>query len=107
LAVPAAFSSTRAPLRCYSAAPAAAATITEPERTFAKSAHGFELQRQQYVREYGSHVLLYKHTKTGAELISVINDDENKTFGAVFRTPVGDSMGIPHILEHSVLCGSR
>jgi hypothetical protein len=37
----------------------------------------------------------------------VVNKDENKTFGAVFRTPVGDSTGIPHILEHSVLCGSR
>lgn len=44
---------------------------------------------------------------TGAQLISVLNGDENKTFGAVFRTPVGDSTGIPHILEHSVLCGSR
>lgn len=43
----------------------------------------------------------------GAELISVVNSDENKTFGAVFRTPVSDSTGIPHILEHSVLCGSR
>lgn len=43
----------------------------------------------------------------GAQLISVVNSDENKTFGAVFRTPVSDSTGIPHILEHSVLCGSR
>ena len=50
------------------------------------------------MREYDSHVCLYKHDKTGAELISVINGDENKTFGAVFRTPVGDSTGIPHIL---------
>ncbi len=40
-------------------------------------------------------------------MISVVNSDENKTFGAVFRTPVSDSTGIPHILEHSVLCGSR
>jgi hypothetical protein len=39
--------------------------------------------------------------------MSVVNSDENKTFGAVFRTPVSDSTGIPHILEHSVLCGSR
>lgn len=44
---------------------------------------------------------------SGAELISVLNSDENKTFGVVFRTPVDDSTGIPHILEHSVLCGSR
>lgn len=38
--------------------------------------------------------------------MSVINKDENKTFGATFRTPVDDSKGTPHILEHSVLCGS-
>jgi presequence protease len=38
--------------------------------------------------------------------MSVINDDENKTFGVVLRTPVADSKGTPHILEHSVLCGS-
>lgn len=42
----------------------------------------------------------------GAQLMSVINKDENKTFGATFRTPVDDSKGTPHILEHSVLCGS-
>lgn len=39
--------------------------------------------------------------------MSLCNSDENKTFGVVLRTPVDDSTGIPHILEHSVLCGSR
>ncbi len=39
--------------------------------------------------------------------MSLVNDDENKTFGVVLRTPVENSKGIPHILEHSVLCGSR
>ena len=39
--------------------------------------------------------------------MSVSNNDENKTFGVVFRTPVEDSTGIPHILEHSVLNGSK
>ncbi|GLI61559.1 hypothetical protein VaNZ11_003968 [Volvox africanus] len=87
-------------------APAAASTATLPDAIVTK-AHGFTLHRTQFVKEYGSHVLLYKHDKTGAELISVLNNDENKTFGAVFRTPVDDSTGIPHILEHSVLCGSR
>mgnify|MGYP001050392237 CR=1 FL=1 len=43
---------------------------------------------------------------TGAQLMSVINNDENKTFGVTFRTPVANSKGTPHILEHSVLCGS-
>ncbi|KAM2364242.1 hypothetical protein ACFX1X_003213 [Malus domestica] len=45
--------------------------------------------------------------RPGAQVISVSNDDENKVFGIVFRTPPNDSTGIPHILEHSVLCGSR
>ncbi|KAG9155235.1 hypothetical protein Leryth_023268 [Lithospermum erythrorhizon] len=39
--------------------------------------------------------------------MSLSNDDENKCFGVVLRTPPKDSTGIPHILEHSVLCGSR
>ena len=46
-------------------------------------------------------------TATGAEVMSLVNSDENKTFGVVLRTPVENSKGIPHILEHSVLCGSR
>lgn len=42
----------------------------------------------------------------GAQCLSLLNNDENKTFGVTFRTPVSDSKGTPHILEHSVLCGS-
>jgi Zn-dependent M16 (insulinase) family peptidase len=82
------------------AAPAPAAAVAAAD--IPKAAHGFTLQRQQFVREYDSHVCLYRHDKTGAELISVVNSDENKTFGAVFRTPVGDSTGIPHILVRFV-----
>lgn len=44
---------------------------------------------------------------SGAQVMSLVNSDENKTFGIVLRTPVENSKGIPHILEHSVLCGSR
>ena len=72
-----------------------------------KSAHGFTLIEEQYIEEYDSLALLYRHDKTGAQLMSLVNDDENKTFGATLRTPVADSKGTPHILEHSVLCGSR
>jgi len=39
--------------------------------------------------------------------LSVATDDDNKVFGITFRTPPEDSTGVPHILEHSVLCGSR
>jgi hypothetical protein len=67
----------------------------------------FELIRTQIVDEINSKVSYYRHKKTGAEVISVENDDENKVFGITFRTPPSDSTGLPHIMEHSVLCGSR
>jgi presequence protease len=69
--------------------------------------HGFELLREQFVPEINSTARLCRHAKTGAELLSIINSDENKVFGATFRTPPSDSTGVAHILEHSVLCGSR
>lgn len=69
--------------------------------------HDFKLISETQVTEINSKVLLYRHVKTGAELISIINDDENKVFGITFRTPPTDSTGVPHIMEHSVLCGSR
>ena len=69
--------------------------------------HGFELIREQEIPELKTKAFFYKHDRTGAELLSLVNDDENKVFGITFRTPPKDSTGVPHILEHSVLCGSR
>lgn len=66
----------------------------------------FELVRVEMVDEYTMKVATYRHKKSGAEVISAQADDENKVFGIAFRTPVSDSTGVPHILEHSVLCGS-
>ncbi|RWR92530.1 presequence protease 2, chloroplastic/mitochondrial [Cinnamomum micranthum f. kanehirae] len=68
---------------------------------------GFDKISEEQIPECKSLAVLYKHRKTGAEIMSVSTDDENKVFGIVFRTPPNDSTGIPHILEHSVLCGSR
>jgi len=67
----------------------------------------FEHVREETVEEYGAKVVMFRHKKTGAEIMSVTVPDENKVFGITFRTPPDDSTGIPHILEHSVLCGSR
>ncbi len=69
--------------------------------------HGFKLTREQDIPEIKTRAFLYEHVKTGAELLSLTNADENKVFGISFRTPPPDSTGLPHILEHSVLCGSR
>ncbi len=67
----------------------------------------FELVQRMEIPELASSAALYRHIKTGAELLSVENSDSNKVFGTSFRTPPVDSSGLPHILEHSVLCGSR
>lgn len=68
---------------------------------------GFEKIRTVQIRELRTEAHFYRHQKTGAELLSLVNDDENKVFGITFRTPPRDSSGVAHILEHSVLCGSR
>jgi Zn-dependent M16 (insulinase) family peptidase len=69
--------------------------------------HGFQLFREQDIPELNTRAKLFRHVKTGAELLSLENDDENKVFGITFRTPPTDATGVAHILEHSVLCGSR
>ena len=72
-----------------------------------KALEAFELIEKQEIRELKTEARLYRHRKTGAEILSMISDDENKVFGITFRTPPFDSTGVAHILEHSVLCGSR
>ncbi len=67
---------------------------------------GFTLVKETSVKELSSKVRLWQHDKTGAEILSFLNADENKVFGVSFRTPPADSTGVAHILEHSVLCGS-
>ncbi|KAH9305165.1 hypothetical protein KI387_009569, partial [Taxus chinensis] len=48
---------------------------------------GFEKVEEQFLNEYKSTAILYRHKRTGAEVMSVSNDDENKVFGIVIRTP--------------------
>lgn len=75
-----------------------ASTYTPP-----KELYNFELVKTEFLVEYDSLAMLYRHKKTGTEVMSLVNKDENKTFGVVLRTPPANSTGIPHILEHSVL----
>jgi presequence protease len=69
--------------------------------------HGFEFTGEQEIAEYNTFARRYRHEKTGAELLSLINEDENKVFGITFRTTPSDSTGVAHIMEHAVLNGSR
>ena len=69
--------------------------------------HGFQLLKEQEIKEFKTLAKIFRHSRTGAQLLSLTTDDENKVFGITFRTPPSDSTGVAHILEHSVLCGSR
>jgi len=70
-------------------------------------AGGFRLEFIREIPELRCAGYRFVHAKTGARLIHLFNDDDNNLFSIAFRTPVSDSTGVPHILEHSVLCGSK
>jgi hypothetical protein len=76
-------------------------------QTGEKAMNEFELISDQTIAELKTRARLYRHTATGAELLSMENEDENKVFGITFRTPPADSTGLPHIMEHAVLGGSE
>lgn len=67
----------------------------------------FKLEAKHYVKELDTEALFYTHRQTSAQVLLLKNQDENKVFGITFRTPPNDSTGLPHIMEHAVLCGSR
>ena len=67
----------------------------------------YELIEKHQIKELNSIGYLLKHKKSGARIVLLSNDDDNKVFHIGFRTPPMDSTGVPHILEHSVLCGSK
>lgn len=69
--------------------------------------YGFSLVQSKKLPEIEATLYRMVHDKTGAELIWLDRDDENKTFGIAFKTLPFDDSGVFHILEHSVLCGSE
>lgn len=69
--------------------------------------HGFLLQRMEVLSEINSTVYLFKHQLLGTPCLAIKNDDPNKTFCLAFQTVPEDSTGVAHILEHSVLMGSK
>ncbi len=67
----------------------------------------YELRQQKTLEDIHSEGFYLVHKKTGARVVVVANDDPNKVFYIGFRTPPRNSTGVPHIIEHSVLCGSE
>lgn len=72
-----------------------------------KDLYAYELQKEEDLKGIKAKGYLLRHRKSGARVVYIENDDNNKVFSIGFRTPPSDSTGVPHIMEHSVLCGSR
>ena len=69
--------------------------------------NAYEVLKEEELQDIHSKGWLLRHKKTGARVMLIENNDENKVFNIAFRTPPKNSTGVAHILEHSVLCGSR
>jgi hypothetical protein len=69
--------------------------------------HGFTTKEVRFVKELDASVTIYHHSRSGARLIHIDANDDNKVFSIGFRTPSNDSTGVAHIIEHSLLCGSE
>ena len=69
--------------------------------------HGFKLLKKEFVKEVNAECYYFEHVKSGARLLKIADDDPNKTFSIAFKTIPQSDGGTPHIMEHSVLNGSK
>ena len=67
----------------------------------------YEILSQEKLSDIHAEGILLRHKKSGARVMLIPAEDENKVFNIAFRTPPEDSTGVAHIIEHTVLCGSR
>ncbi len=67
----------------------------------------YKLIEKEEIQEMNGTGYHLEHLKSGARICIISNKDDNKVFSVNFKTPPADHTGLPHILEHSVLCGSR
>ena len=72
-----------------------------------KNSANYEILKSTHIEEHNLDVVEIRHKVTKALIILMITDDKNRVFNIAFKTPVTNGKGTPHILEHSVLCGSR
>ena len=82
-------------------------TLKTPALQIGQTYHGFKLIRDQQIPELQVTALLFEHVKSGARLLKLITTDDNRVFTIAFRTPPDNDCGTPHIIEHTVLNGSR
>ncbi|MCX8130258.1 MAG: insulinase family protein [Clostridia bacterium] len=82
-------------------------TIPAAEYQISKVYSGFKLISSKSMPDLNSTVMMFSHVKTGARLMFVKNNDNERSFSISFRTPTTDDTGVNHIIEHSVLNGSK
>ncbi|KAL8702688.1 MAG: hypothetical protein Q9201_004149 [Fulgogasparrea decipioides] len=82
-------------------------TDTNHEINIGHHLHGFTLKRQRHVPELQLTAYELQHDRTGAEYLHIDRDDKNNVFSIGFKTNPPDDTGVPHILEHTTLCGSE
>jgi len=80
---------------------------TKEQYKIGQKYHGFTLVEKRFVNEVNAECLFFKHDKSGAQLLKIAADDPNKLFNIAFKTTPHNDYGTPHILEHSVLNGSK
>lgn len=81
--------------------------ILHAEYKVGESYHGFKLKDKHFVKEVNADCYYFEHEKSGARLLKIAADDPNKTFSIAFKTVPESDAGTPHIMEHSVLNGSK
>lgn len=79
----------------------------QSQRHKIRALSAYRVMEDREIKELNSEGYILEHKKTGAKVFLMSTEDENKVFCIGFRTPPKDSTGVPHILEHSVLCGSE
>lgn len=67
----------------------------------------YEILDEHRVEDVQSDGFILRHKKSGARIAILSNNDDNKVFYIGFRTPPEDETGVPHIIEHTTLCGSK
>lgn len=72
-----------------------------------KKLSAYEVIKEEHLKDLKSEGCILRHKKSGARICLISNDDDNKVFYIGFKTPAKDSTGVQHIMEHSVLCGSK
>ncbi|KAI8621873.1 Metalloenzyme, LuxS/M16 peptidase-like protein [Chytriomyces sp. MP71] len=85
----------------------ASSPSSDPIPSVGSLLHGFRVLKTKHVPDFDLTAVQLKHEETGADYLHIAKNDSNNVFTVGFQTTPMDSTGVPHILEHTTLCGSK